>query len=57
MTGHLHDPDDFCRMCRGRGRLSHDRGGTEPCWRCDGTGTKTVLVFNDDNDLRLREND
>lgn len=34
---------DFCRMCRGRGRLT-DGNGFCQCWECKGTGVQSVTL-------------
>lgn len=45
----LVDPLDFCRECRGTGRLATEteRGTTlfDRCWMCGGSGHRTVAMF------------
>ncbi len=49
MTLDIVDTDDFCRSCYGRGGWSDEHGYT-PCWSCNGTGKRTVLVLPKEKD-------
>jgi hypothetical protein len=43
----LADPDDFCRMCRGKGGAYEtvtDGRMWEPCFYCGGSGAKSVRI-------------
>lgn len=50
MNHNLIDPDDFCRTCRGSGTFREWNAQrrvdvTSACYTCNGTGRKTVRVF------------